>query len=403
MPNPADPTPRALASVEPRWRRARYHLAKAATGAWYPSMVFLITRASFVLLGYLTLGKFSVISPIRPFPGNLLVEGLFRWDSEWYARIADQGYIAPSAIIAGEQRNTAFFPLYPLCVRLVKLVVGNTWIAGLLVANLAFLAAAIILHRLVRDRLGDATARRAVVLLCVSPFSIFFMAMYSESLFLALALAAFHAADKRHWFWASVLVGLAGATRVTGCLLLVGLFILYLEQSQFRWRSIRADILFLLLGTLGPLAFCGFLWARYGNPFEFYRAQYVPGWAKEAPITVAFAEIVDAAKPAAVAAGSATSLTFVQIGSIGFVIVVVIWAMLRKKLPLSYGIWALLMTASVLAKWTSASRYLSVVFPVYAAAAALGEREALYYLIVALSCVLAAHQQMLFVLGRWVA
>jgi Predicted integral membrane protein len=403
MPNPADPTPRAPAVAQSRWRRALDQLARAATGAWYPTMVFLITRVGLGLLGYLTLGKFAVAPSIRPFPRNLLLDGLFRWDSDWYAHIADQGYIAPAAIIAGQQRNTAFFPLYPLCVRLTKLVVGNTWIAGLLVANLAFLAAAIILHRLVRDRLGDATARRAVVLLCVSPFSVFFMAMYSESLFLALALAAFYAADKRHWFWASVLVGLAGATRVTGCLLLLGLVILYLEQSQLRWRNIRADILLLLLGTSGPLAFCGFLWARYGNPFEFYRAQYVSGWAKEAPITAAFAEIVAAIKPAALAAGSATSLTFVQIGSIGFVIGAVVWGMLRKKLPLSHGIWALLMTASVLAKWTSAGRYLSVVFPVYVAAAALGEREALYYLIVALSCVLAAHQQILFVLGRWVA
>jgi hypothetical protein len=304
-----------------------------------------------------------------------LVDGFFRWDSDWYAHIADQGYIAPAAIIAGQQRNTAFFPLYPLCVRVAKVVVGNTWIAGLLVTNLAFLAAVINLHRLVRDRLGEATARRAVVLLCVSPFAIFFTAM----------------------------AGLAGATRVTGCLLLVGLFVLYLEQCQFRWRSIRADILYLLLGMSGPLAFCGFLWERYGNPFEFYRAQYVSGWAKEAPITAAFAEIVAALKPAALAAGSATSLTFVQIGSIGFVIGAVLWGMLRKKLPLSYGIWSLLMTASVLAKWTSAGRYLSVVFPVYVAAAALGEREALYYLIVALSCVIAAHQQILFVLGRWVA
>jgi hypothetical protein len=40
---------------------------------------------------------------------------------------------------------------------------------------------------------------------------------------------------------------------------------------------------------------------------------------------------------------------------------------------------------------------------VYVATAVLGEREVLYYLIVALSCVLAAHQQILFVPGRWVA
>ena len=39
----------------------------------------------------------------------------------------------------------------------------------------------------------------------------------------------------------------------------------------------------------------------------------------------------------AVAAGSATSLTFVQIGSIGFVIGAVVWGVLRKKLPISPG------------------------------------------------------------------
>jgi len=116
-------------------------------------MVFLITRASFVLLGYPDSGQVSRRPSIRPFPRNLLLDGFFRWDSDWYAHIADQGYIAPTAIIAGSNEIPPFSRCIRCCVRLTKLVVGNTWIAGCWVANLAFLAAAIILHRLVRDRL----------------------------------------------------------------------------------------------------------------------------------------------------------------------------------------------------------------------------------------------------------
>jgi len=111
MPNPADPTPRAPASAQSRWRWAFDALAKAATGARYPTMVFLVTRVSLLLLGYLTLGKFAVAPSIRPFPSNLLLDGFFRWDSDWYAHIVDQGYIAPAAIVAGQQRNTASSPV----------------------------------------------------------------------------------------------------------------------------------------------------------------------------------------------------------------------------------------------------------------------------------------------------
>jgi len=84
----------------------------------------------------------------------------------------------------------------------------------------------------------------------------------------------------------------------------------------------------------------------------------------------------------------------VQIGSIGFVIAAVIWAIASPKAAAVP--WHLGAAHDRECSGQVDHRPVAPIsgLPVYVAAAALGEREALYYLIVAISCVLAAHQQM---------
>ena len=385
------------------WFRRLERLWSLTREVSYPLLVFFVSRASFVLLSYLAIGTHHVSPGFRAFPGNLFLDGFVRWDSAWFGGLVDDGYILPKAVVASAQRNTAIFPLYPMVVRAFKYLVGNTWIAGLLVSNLAFLAATILLYKLVAKRLDMESARRAVVLFCVAPFSVFFMAVYSESLFVLLAIAAFYAGERRSWLWAGVFAALAGATRVNGFLILPALALLYLEQIEFKPRRIGWGALFLLVGALGPIVHLTFLWARYGSPFEFWHAQYVHGWGKEVPISAAFDEIKAAIKPSNLIIGRGASLTFVQILSPAFLLIVIAWGVWKKKIAWSYATWSLLMAASSYTKWTSAGRYVAVVFPVYVAMAALGARASLYHVLLALSCVLAAHQQVLFSLCRWVA
>src|SRR3989338_4434316 len=82
-----------------------------------PLMIFLVNRLGLILLVYLSLVMIPVGLPPgvwRAYPENLVLDGWFRWDSGWYARIAQHGYNnAPNAYC---QRDTAFFPLYPLLV-----------------------------------------------------------------------------------------------------------------------------------------------------------------------------------------------------------------------------------------------------------------------------------------------
>ena len=77
---------------------------------------------------------------------------------------------------------------------------------------------------------GEQTANRSVFYLSIFPTTLFLFAVYSESLYLLLTVAAFLLAVRGRWGWAGVVVGLAALTRVSGVILLPALAIL-------AWRS----------------------------------------------------------------------------------------------------------------------------------------------------------------------
>ena len=94
-----------------------------------------------------------------------------------------------------------------------------------------------LLERVAEERLGADGARRAVLYLALFPTALFLQAVYSESLFLFLSLAAFMLAERRRFGWAGVVVGLAVLTRPTGLALVPPLVLLARRQS---WRLATA-------------------------------------------------------------------------------------------------------------------------------------------------------------------
>jgi dolichyl-phosphate-mannose-protein mannosyltransferase len=146
-----------------------------------------------------------------------------RWDSGWFVAIAAHGYHAVS--------DAAFYPLYPLLVGGVgRLLDGYYVSAGLVVSLVCCAASFVLLHRLARARVGDDGADLTVLYVAVFPMSLFLQAVYNESLFLALALAAFVLAERDSWIGVGVATGLALLTRPTGVALLAAM-------ALFAWRS----------------------------------------------------------------------------------------------------------------------------------------------------------------------
>ena len=252
-----------------------------------PILVFLVTRGGLFLLAYLSLAVLplnpdpSVATPAgapwRGFPANLWLDGWARWDAGWYEHIALHGYVDEAVGPVG-QRNLAFYPLYPLTMRLVSLAGPEPLLAGILVSNGAFLGALLLIHRMARERCGAEAASRCVLLLSVFPFSFYFSAVYSESLFLLLAAAALFLGERERWAAASVCALLCGATRAPGLALAPALGLLYLERIRYDMRRLRPDVLWLGLSVLGPFLFYAYLHVEFGDPWLAFKATRVPGW-----------------------------------------------------------------------------------------------------------------------------
>src|SRR5262249_9784486 len=141
-----------------------------------PLLVFGLTRGGLFLLAYLSLAVLPLNPDLggatpdggawRGFPTNLWLDGWTRWDPGWSRHIAVHGYVDDTVGPTG-QRNFAFYPLYPLVIRLVSLVGLDPLAAGILVSNGALLGALILLHGMVRARFGPDAALRSIVLLSV--------------------------------------------------------------------------------------------------------------------------------------------------------------------------------------------------------------------------------------------
>ncbi len=188
----------------------------------------------------------SALSPIA----NALTATAVRWDAIHYLDIARSGYQSAS--------DAVFFPLYPVLIHAVSWLTGSLVSAGLLVSLSSFALALLLLHRLTVLEFGPRAADATVVLIAVAPLSLFFSAVYSESLFLLLSVGAIYAARRDCWPLAAVLAALAAVTRVPGILVAVAVLLLLRGQGIRSWQSRAA----LALAPLTLVGFCGYLAAR---------------------------------------------------------------------------------------------------------------------------------------------
>ncbi len=197
------------------------------------------------------------------------VDVLARWDSSWFLQIAADGYAWPSA-------SPAFFPLYPLLTGAVgRLLGGQFVVAGAVVSLAAGTTAFVALYRLALARMDEAGARRTVLFLAVAPMSLFLGVVYSESLFLALAVGCFLAAERGRLGWAAALAGLALLTRPQGLALLPALAVFARQRHVDGTHTAGLLALPAALFLAYPLA----LWLWVGRPLAFLDAQ--DQWERE--------------------------------------------------------------------------------------------------------------------------
>ncbi len=406
-------------------------------------IIFLTTRGLLLLLTPVVfwlvlqgipdwLGTYAPwhFNPVETFSGagHYFLEPWARWDSEWYLKIARQGYDSGNS-------SSAFFPLYPLAIAAFHFVFfGSYSLAGFFVSTISCLASFYLLFRLAEIDFGQKVARRAVLYLAVFPTTFFLQAIYTESLFLALSIGSLLAARRQRYVLAGAAGGLAALTRNTGILLIVPLAIIYLQERQWRWRRVRADGMYLLLVPAGLGVWMAYLKATFGNALLFASVQ--GGWGRQfvsplqgGPFTSLLDGLVAAGQGLGhIIAGPVTSVwprvasDPGLVGSIGlldffFAIVFVMVALTGlRRLPVAYTAYALLVLLVPLsyphisgtdynpAPLYSMPRFVLEAFPVFIMLRVWGSRKRWVSRLILLTSVpLLVFLATRFAIGEWVA
>ncbi len=336
---------------------------------------------------------------IFPYRGTRRSSNVFmtmwqRFDTNWFLSIAQRGY-------ASDDGSTVYMPLYPLLIRVFgTLFLGRDLFAAFLISNVAWVIVLYLMYRLTQQVLNEGAAKRALIYLALFPTAFFFLAAYTESLFLALALGSLCAARKNNFLLASVLSSFAALTRLQGVLLIAPLAYMVWEQVAGRKFQVSGNVIralvplaliplatlsFLLYANLSLLAsYEGELHARFVLPWENV-------WAAVSLILEGRAGIVDVFN---------LLITFL-FGAM----CVGVW----KKMPRALAIYTVLMFLAPLFRMTttqplvSMMRYVLVLFPVFMLWGEWGKNSWINRAVIYPSFLLSMYFSAQFWLWGWVA
>ncbi len=272
------------------------------------------------------------------------------WDSQQYINIARDWY----PHVAGF--TYAYFPLYPLLMKLLTLAINNYYFSGLVISNVCLFIACFYIYRLVRLESDEHTARRAIKYLILFPTAFILSAVMTESLFLALTIACFYYARKHAWLASGILGMLAALTRPYGVVIFIPMAYEYLSSANFNMKNIRADVMALLLIPLGVCLNMAHDLYLTGDPFAFVHAQ--SSWGALSPVNP-IRELL-------------TRLTYsgmdIRFNALMALAAILLLTVFYKQIGFSqlvYGLLLILIPLSSPASAWSMSRYILAVFPLF--------------------------------------
>lgn len=370
-------------------------LALCASVPFQITLLAIMSRLTLAFVGWYTL---KLIPP--PWGGgHRSILAWAQWDGAHYARIALNGYDHLT-----DPGSPAFFPLYPMIVRLVARVLGrgenaeDMLVVGVLVASVFFVAAVWFLVRLFELCVGPEVARTAGVLLCVSPYSFFLSAAYTESLFLLLVALVFLLGRREKWLRASVMVALGTASRVPGVFLIPALLLMAWKRGA-SWQDL---VKITLISPLGILSYMAYTWWSLGDPLAFLHAQ--SGWGGFQERTWNYVQGFVVNPPAWFLGDNGSPIMFLNF--VLFVIFLLTIVPMARLLPAEVTLFSTLVILQTAFSLQSLGRYLIPAIGTYLVGAILIHRfrcpALLRDAIVILSAVLMTALFLLFAEAEWV-
>ncbi|MEX2028836.1 MAG: hypothetical protein WD988_05045 [Candidatus Curtissbacteria bacterium] len=353
--------------------------------------VFIFWRISLLALTYIgsivfpkiANGGIGAIGPGKTFD---FLASWAQWDGGHFVGIARLGYFNP--------QEYAFFPLFPNLIRFVStFTFGNLPLAGLLIANVAFLAFLAVFYKLVKNKYGGGVASTTIFTFLAFPTAFFGVAVYTEAVFLLFACLTLYFLESKKWLYAAIFSSAAGATRLVGIFLIIPFIWAYIKSV----KKIDLKILLLPLSISGFILYSLYLYLKFGDPLYFSTVQSVWHRSYVNPISTIWSYITVSPfnKPFNDYLDVASTLGFLLILAFGF-----------KRIPRSwwlFSLFAILLPAST-GTLTSMPRYVLAAFPVFILMGIyLKDRTALKAITWGIFLTMQTALAILFVNGFWTA
>jgi len=381
--------------------------------------VFALSRLIILLISVFSVAFFPQSGQVAPVNCSTSINpclgAWYHLDAIAYVNIAHHGYTF--------NPDTAFFPFWPLLEHFGGLLLGGSfpnayYIAGVLLANICFYFALVLLYNLLAQDFEASIARRALFFLSFYPYALFFFAGYTESLFLLLTLALFLALRRGRaldWWLAGLFGLLASATRSTGLILAIPFLVVYIQRfwtpaqrSSHSWGEKINALLPIVLIPLGLVAYMLFLKITKGNALIFVAQESNYGWHRHLSfpwvgIAAAIGNLFKGGVSGAAYLQNAVDLTFTLFP---LAVLVIGW----RRMPLHYALFAAgvafftLSFPQQIEPLTSQPRYMLILFPMMAMLALWSKRERFYqWALVFVSLSLFTINIVLFISHYWVA
>ena len=202
-----------------------------------------------------------------------LVKSFSGWDSGWYLSIVQNGYRWVG--LQSQGQNVAYFPLYPLLVKIFSWPFpSSAATVELVLAWVAFFAGLVAFHQLALLDLSARESEAATFFLALVPGALFYFMGYTEALFLVLSVCAFFCARRGAWWISAIFAFFAALTRSTGFLLAIPLAVEWFQQRReakqpyFSWEALS-----LFAAPAGVAVYFGYLYLRFGDALIWFQSE----------------------------------------------------------------------------------------------------------------------------------
>lgn len=311
-----------------------------------------------------------------------------KWDSFWYLDIAQNGYSFKGA---EKLSNIVFLPLYPFLIKITSFfVMKDLILTGWILSSIFLLLALLYLFKLVKEFHPEINPYLPIFFLLIFPTAFFLNAVYTESLFLFLSLAAFYYSLKKKFLWAGIFGFFASLTRITGALLFIPFLWEYFKSHNFNLtRSLNPKLLPIFLVPVGTLSFFLYHYFKFNDFFLFFK---VENW---------WGRMFKLNKDHFLLFSNPAIVNFcLDVFFIIFVLTILYFVF--KKLRTSYGLYMLVTLTIILSTGTfmSVGRYILVLFPIYILLASI-KNQYLQQSWIFISTLLLAMYTILFVNNYW--